>query len=140
MRKIGSKVGVTPKLTELTEQEITEGNYGRDEAGADFLCYVTPGEHLKLPDVDDVKQGVIATRIAAHAADIAKGLPRAMEWDNAMSAARKELNWEEQIRLAIDPEHARKLREQTKPHEDDVCSMCGEYCAIKMVDKALNRN
>ena len=110
------------------------------EAGADFLCYVTPGEHLKLPDVDDVKQRVIATRIAAHAADIAKGLPRAMEWDNAMSAARKELNWEEQIRLAIDPEHARKLREQTKPHEDDVCSMCGEYCAIKMVDKALNRN
>ena len=82
------------------------------EAGADFLCYVTPGEHLKLPDVDDVKQGVIATRIAAHAADIAKGLPRAMEWDNAMSVARKELNWEEQIRLAIDPAHARKLRDQ----------------------------
>jgi phosphomethylpyrimidine synthase len=109
------------------------------EAGADFLCYVTPGEHLKLPGVDDVWQGVIATRIAAHAADIAKGLPKAMEWDNAMSAARKNLNWEEQIRLAIDPEQARKLREQGRPIEEDVCSMCGEYCAIKLVNKALEK-
>ena len=109
------------------------------EAGADFLCYVTPGEHLRLPDVEDVRQGVIATRIAAHAADISKGLPGAMEWDAAMSAARKKLDWEEQIRLAIDPDHARKLRNQVKPHVDEVCSMCGEYCAIKLVNKALRK-
>jgi len=107
-------------------------------AGADFLCYVTPGEHLRLPDVEDVRQGVIAARIAGHAADVANGLPGALEWDNAMSTARKHLNWEEQIKLSIDPKRARDLREQGKPHMNDVCSMCGEYCAIKLVDEALH--
>ena len=107
-------------------------------AGADFLCYVTPGEHLKLPDVEDVREGVIATRIAGHAADVAKGLPHAMEWDIAMSKARKSLNWEKQIELSIDPQRARKLRDAGKPYLDDVCSMCGEYCAIKLVDKAIH--
>lgn len=107
-------------------------------SGADFLCYVTPGEHLKLPDLEDVRQGVIATRIAGHAADIAKGLPNAIDWDNAMSKARKNLDWDAQIQLSIDPESARKLRESGKPHMEEVCSMCGEYCAIKLVDKALH--
>ena len=81
------------------------------EAGADFLCYVTPGEHLKLPDIEDVRQGVIGTRIAAHAADIAKGIPGALAWDNAMSEARKNLDWEKQIALAMDSERAREIRE-----------------------------
>ena len=107
-------------------------------AGADFLCYVTPGEHLKLPDAEDVRLGVVSARIAGHAADVAKGLPGAIDWDHAMSEARKKLNWNEQIKLSIDPERARHLREQGKPHMDDVCSMCGEYCAIKLVDKAIH--
>jgi len=107
-------------------------------AGADFLCYVTPGEHLKLPDLEDVHQGVIATRIAGHAADIAKGIPRAMEWDIAMSRARKQLDWDTQIELSIDPECARKYRNAGKPHIQEVCSMCGEYCAIKLVDQAIH--
>ena len=107
------------------------------EAGADFLCYVTPGEHLKLPDIEDVRQGVIGTRIAAHAADIAKGIPGAMEWDDAMSKARKNLDWNKQIALSIDPERAAAIRNSGKTH-NDVCSMCGEYCAIKLVKDALH--
>jgi len=106
-------------------------------AGADFLCYVTPGEHLKLPNLDDVHQGVIATRIAGHAADIAKGIPQAAEWDHQISKARHDLDWEKQIKLAIDPEHARQLRGEKSPDQPDVCSMCGDYCAIKMVHEAL---
>lgn len=106
-------------------------------AGADFLCYVTPGEHLKLPDVEDVRQGVIAGRIAAHAADIVKGVSGAIEWDNAMSRARKELDWKKQIELAMDPEYAAKLRESGKSEQDEVCSMCGKYCAIKLVNETL---
>jgi len=105
--------------------------------GADFLCYVTPGEHLKLPDCEDVRQGVIATRIAGHAADIVKGIPNAIDWDIEMSKARKQLDWDTQISHAIDPEHARKLREMCKSNDDDICSMCGEYCAIKMVQETL---
>jgi phosphomethylpyrimidine synthase len=108
--------------------------------GADFLCYVTPGEHLKLPNVEDVRQGVVTTRIAAHAADIAKGIPGAKEWDIAMSKARKNLDWEEQMRLALDPQHARKLRDEGKPDSEEVCSMCGEYCAIRLVREALDRD
>ena len=108
-------------------------------AGADFLCYVTPGEHLKLPDLEDVRQGVVATRIAAHAADIAKGLPGAVDWDASMSRARKALDWEAQIRLAVDPVYAAQLREKGKPHLQDVCSMCGEYCAIKLVKESLQK-
>jgi phosphomethylpyrimidine synthase len=95
--------------------------------GVDFLCYVTPSEHLRLPTVDDVKQGVIASRIAAHAGDIAKGVA-----DNRMSRARKALNWEEQIRLSIDPEKARILRESSPPEDKEVCTMCGSLCAIKV--------
>ena len=108
-------------------------------AGADFLCYVTPAEHLKLPNLEDVRQGVIATRIAGHAADIAKGLPNAMKWDIAMAKARKNLNWKDQIKLAIDSERAEKFREEGKPHMEDVCSMCGEYCAIKLVKETLRK-
>ncbi|MFH1942318.1 MAG: phosphomethylpyrimidine synthase ThiC [bacterium] len=108
-------------------------------AGADFLCYVTPGEHLKLPNLEDVREGVVATRIAAHAADIAKGLPGAMDWDIDMSKARKDLDWDKQIALSMDPERARKLREEGKPRTNDVCSMCGEYCAIKLVRETLKK-
>lgn len=109
------------------------------EAGADFLCYVTPGEHLKLPDAKDVHQGVIAARIAAHAADIAKGVPGAASWDDRMSAARKALDWDKQIALAIDPPYASRLREEGKPENNDVCSMCGEYCAVKLVKEILKK-
>ncbi len=108
--------------------------------GADFLCYVTPGEHLKLPDCEDVRKGVIATRIAGHAADIVKGVPNAIDWDIEMSKARKQLDWDTQINLAIDPEHARKLREKCKSSNDEICSMCGEYCAIKMVQETLKQS
>jgi len=103
------------------------------EAGADFLCYVTPSEHLSLPSIEDVREGVIATRIAAHAADIARGNKVAMERDIKMSKARKLLDWETQIKLAIDPVKARKKRGENPPCEEDVCTMCGKYCAIKQV-------
>jgi phosphomethylpyrimidine synthase len=102
-------------------------------AGADFLCYVTPAEHLKLPSVQDVRDGVIANRIAAHAADIARGRKDALEWDIAMSKARKALDWNKQISLAIDPVKAKAYRESSKPGSDEVCTMCGEFCAIKVV-------
>lgn len=101
-------------------------------AGADFICYVTPSEHLRLPDVKDVREGVIAARIAGHAADVARGLPGAADWDLEMSKARKELDWERQIELAIDPERAREVRSQIPPSDQEVCSMCGELCAIKI--------
>ncbi len=99
--------------------------------GADFLCYVTPAEHLRLPDLDDMKEGVIASRIAAHAADIAKGIKGAIEWDNAMSKARADLNWKDQFALAIDAEKAIKYRESSMPDDEEVCSMCGDFCAVK---------
>ncbi|OGP30021.1 MAG: phosphomethylpyrimidine synthase, partial [Deltaproteobacteria bacterium GWC2_42_11] len=102
------------------------------KAGADFLCYVTPSEHLRLPTVEDVREGVIASRIAAHAGDIAKGVKGAMDWDMNMSRARKALNWDEQIRLSIDPQKARALRESSPPSDKDVCTMCGSLCAIKV--------
>jgi len=107
--------------------------------GADFLCYVTPAEHLKLPDIEDVKQGVIVTRIAAHAADIARGFPGALEWDNQMAAARKNLDWEKQIELAIDPELAKKMRDSCKTSTEDACTMCGGLCAIKELKDALSK-
>ena len=106
-------------------------------AGADFLCYVTPSEHLRLPTVEDVREGVIASKIAGHAGDIARGLKGAMDQDACMARARKALNWPEQIRLAVDPERARKLRESRMPKESDVCTMCGELCAIKKVADLL---
>lgn len=106
--------------------------------GADFLCYVTPAEHLRLPDMEDVKEGIIAARIAAHAADIAKGLPGAREWDNAMSVARAEVNFPRMIELAMDPEKARKYRESSKPEHEDTCTMCGKMCPMKNMKKILN--
>lgn len=107
-------------------------------AGADFLCYVTPAEHLSLPGVEDVREGVVVTKIAAHAADIARGNKMAMERDRKMSLARKKLDWKTQLKLAIDPAKASGYREKRPPKEDDVCTMCGKYCAIKTVREYLN--
>ena len=107
-------------------------------AGAAFLCYVTPAEHLRLPDVKDVKEGIIAARIAAHAADIAKGLPHAMDWDNEMSAARKKLDWEAMFGLAMDPEKAREYRASSRPEREDTCSMCGNFCAVRNMNRILD--
>lgn len=104
-------------------------------AGADFLCYVTPSEHLRLPTVDDVREGVIAARIAAHAGDIAKGVKGAMEMDSRLARARKALNWEEQIRLSINPERSRQLRDSSPPSDSSVCTMCGSLCAYKMTEE-----
>lgn len=101
-------------------------------AGADFLCYVTPAEHLRLPDIEDVKEGIIASRIAAHAADIARGVKGAVDWDIRMAKARKAMDWEAQYRLAIDPKKARAYRESVSLKDTDVCSMCGEFCPIKL--------
>jgi phosphomethylpyrimidine synthase len=101
-------------------------------AGADFLCYVTPAEHLRLPSVDDVREGVIASRIAAHAADIARGYPGAVEWDHALSKAKVDLNWDKMLSLCIDPDKARSYRQSLPPNDNEqLCSMCGEFCAIK---------
>ncbi|WP_302418808.1 phosphomethylpyrimidine synthase ThiC [Blautia marasmi] len=105
--------------------------------GASFLCYVTPAEHLRLPNLDDVKEGIIASRIAAHAADIAKGVKGAADWDNKMSAARKRLDWEEMFRLCLDPEKARRYRAEAKPEKEDTCSMCGNFCAVKNMNRIL---
>lgn len=107
-------------------------------SGASFLCYVTPAEHLRLPDVNDVKEGIIASKIAAHAADIAKGIKGARDWDDAMSTARKKLDWEEMFKLAIDPEKARNYRETAKPEKEDTCSMCGNFCAVKNMNRILD--
>ena len=107
-------------------------------SGAAFLCYVTPAEHLRLPDVNDVKEGIIASKIAAHAADIAKGIPHASEWDHQMSTARKNLDWEEMFRLCMDPEKARRYREEAKPEKEDTCSMCGNFCAVKNMNRILD--
>lgn len=105
--------------------------------GADFLCYVTPAEHLRLPNADDVRQGVIASRIAAHAADIANGIPGARDWDDAMSRARKARDWDKQFSLAIDPEFARNSRAMAQPKNEGVCSMCGEFCALRDEDELI---
>jgi len=105
-------------------------------AGTDFLCYVTPAEHLSLPDPEDVRQGVIASRIAAHAGDIVKGVKGALEWDRKMAVARKKLDWEEQARLSLDPELARRVHSK-HASVGKACSMCGEYCAMELVEKYL---
>ena len=107
-------------------------------SGAAFLCYVTPAEHLALPNVDDVKQGIIASKIAAHAADIAKKIPHAMDKDNAMGDARRVLDWDKQWECALDPETAKKIRDDRSPEYDDTCSMCGKFCAVRSMNKALN--
>jgi phosphomethylpyrimidine synthase len=103
-------------------------------AGADFLCYVTPAEHLGLPNADDVLQGVMATRIAAHVADIAKGLPGAVDWDRRMSTCRFNLDWDGMVAEAIDPALVRRRLEVTR--DRDACSMCGKLCAVKVSKEA----
>ncbi len=107
--------------------------------GAAFLCYVTPAEHLALPNVDDVHQGIIASKIAAHAADIAKGIPGARNQDDRMADARKALDWDAQWLEALDPEVAKEIRKSRMPEEDhsDTCSMCGKFCAVRSMNKAL---
>ena len=106
-------------------------------SGADFLCYVTPAEHLRLPDVDDVKEGIIASKIAAHAGDIAKGIPYAREIDNKMSDARRRIDWDEMFKYAIDPEKAKRYFESTPPADRHTCSMCGKMCAMRTTNMIL---
>ena len=106
--------------------------------GAAFLCYVTPAEHLALPNVEDVKQGIIASKIAAHAADIAKGVPGAIDWDLKMDKARRVLDQDAQFDAAIDPEKARRYRQEAKPEKEDTCSMCGNFCAVKNMNKIMD--
>jgi phosphomethylpyrimidine synthase len=108
-------------------------------AGADFLCYVTPAEHLRLPTLEDVKEGLIAGKIAAHIADLAKGVEGAWEWDLEMAKARAELDWERQIELSIDPEKARRYRMEGGISRSKACTMCGEYCAIKVFEHAYKK-
>ena len=108
--------------------------------GADFLCYVTPAEHLGLPNVEEVKEGVIASRIAAHAADVAKGIPGAIDWDNKMSTARSNLDWKKMIELSINPRLATEIRERCTDADEDVCSMCGRFCSVKTSKVALNES
>jgi phosphomethylpyrimidine synthase len=104
--------------------------------GTDFLCYVTPTEHLSLPDPEDVRQGVIASRIAAHAGDIVKGVKGAADWDLKMSVARKKLDWDEQVRLSLDSERSRRVHAK-HTSSGAACSMCGEFCAMELVQKYL---
>ena len=106
--------------------------------GAAFLCYVTPAEHLALPNLDDVKQGIMASKIAAHAADIAKGVRGAREVDDKVGDARRALDWEGQWACALDPETAKSIRADRAPEHDDSCSMCGKFCAVRSMNKALN--
>ncbi|MEG1704889.1 MAG: phosphomethylpyrimidine synthase ThiC [Niameybacter sp.] len=105
--------------------------------GASFLCYVTPAEHLRLPTVEDVKEGIIASKIAAHAADVAKGIKGADSWDYEMSRARANLDWEKQFDLAIDPDKARRYRKESTPEKEDTCTMCGKMCAVRNINKIL---
>ena len=99
--------------------------------GADFLCYVTPAEHLRLPSVEDVREGIIASRIAAHAGDIAKGNARAADWDASLSRARAKLDWESVLAGSMDPERARSMYDKSASDSEELCSMCGIYCAIR---------
>jgi len=101
-------------------------------AGADFLCYVTPAEHLRLPTLEDVRDGVIAAKIAAHIADIVKGINGARERDKKMSQCRKEFDWQGQVDLSIDPKKTIELLEKSKSANEEGCTMCGEFCAIKL--------
>lgn len=107
-------------------------------AGADFLCYVTPAEHLRLPDVDDVREGIIASKIACHAADLVKNVKGAREWDEKMSWARRHVDFPTMISLALDPEKARRYRESSKPEDENTCTMCGPMCPMKTLDKILD--
>ena len=106
--------------------------------GADFLCYVSPAEHLRLPNLEDMKEGIVATKIAAHAADIAKGIKGAREWDNKMSKARADIDWDTMFALALEPEKARRYRAESKPHDEESCTMCGKMCSMRTMKKILN--
>ncbi|MFC1590842.1 phosphomethylpyrimidine synthase ThiC [Candidatus Omnitrophota bacterium] len=108
-------------------------------AGADFLCYITPSEHLRLPTIDDVREGVIASKIAAHAADIGKGIKGSSVADDEISRARKARDWSRQFALAIDAEKPKRYRNASRPAKKDVCTMCGEFCSIKQAEAALKR-
>lgn len=103
--------------------------------GADFLCYVTPAEHLRLPTMEDMKEGIIATRIAAHAADISNKVKGASDWDYQMSQARQALDWTRMFELAIDPEKAHAYREASKPEHEDSCTMCGKMCSMRNMNR-----
>jgi phosphomethylpyrimidine synthase len=105
--------------------------------GADFLCFVTPAEHLRLPSLEDTREGIIAARIAAHAADIAKGIPQAREWDDAMSRARADVDFSKMIELAIDPEKAHDYRKESTPAEEGTCTMCGDICPMRSMKTIL---
>jgi phosphomethylpyrimidine synthase len=106
--------------------------------GASFLCYVTPAEHLRLPNRDDVKEGIIASKIAAHAGDLAKGITGAKDWDYKMSTARRNLDWEGMFDCALDSEKARRYRAESIPEKEDTCTMCGKMCAVRNMNKILN--
>ena len=108
--------------------------------GADFLCYLTPAEHLRHPSLEDMREGLMASKIAAHAADIAKGQKKCIDWDRKISIARKKRNWPMQFRLAIDPWKARKYRSSSHSRTKDVCTMCGEFCSIKLIDECLTKH
>lgn len=106
--------------------------------GASFLCYVTPAEHLRLPTLEDMKEGIVASKIAAHTADIAKGLKGAKQWDYKMSTARKNLDWDKMFDLAIDGEKAKRYRSESTPEHEDTCTMCGKMCAVRNMNKIMN--
>ena len=131
-----------PLVTDITPgyDHITSAIGGAIAAvnGANFLCYVTPAEHLRLPDINDVKEGIIASKIAAHAADIANGLPGARDIDNKMADARQKLDWEEMFKVAIDEKKARDYYESIPPQEKHCCSMCGKMCAVRTTNMILN--
>lgn len=110
------------------------------KAGADFICYVTPSEHLRLPTIEDVKEGVIAARIAAHAADITKDVKGAFQWDVLISYARKKRDWKRQFALAIDRKRPQEYRKTARPSLPDICTMCGEYCSMKLTDKSFKKS
>jgi phosphomethylpyrimidine synthase len=105
--------------------------------GVDFLCYVTPAEHLRLPSLEDMKEGIIASKIAAHVGDLGKGIPNAHEWDLKMSQARQRLDWEEMFKLAIDEEKARRYRKESKPEHEDSCTMCGKMCSVRNMNRVM---
>ena len=106
-------------------------------SGAAFLCYVTPAEHLRLPTPEDVREGIIASKIAAHAADVAKEIPEAIQWDHEMALARRNLDWDKQFELAIDPEKAKRYRATSTPEREDTCTMCGKMCAVRTLNRVL---
>jgi len=107
-------------------------------SGADFLCYLTPAEHLRLPTIDDVREGTIASKIAAQAADVALGLPKAWEKERQMAAARRELDWSRQVELSLDPQKAQQYRSESEIGADEFCTMCGEFCSVKRMQESFD--